>query len=138
MEHVATRWLFVSAGLEMMVSILLGYVMLIPMQPWAKGLRERWPGRAIMSVHLDLVMLSLLQVAAATGMYVLPRPHDTQIAPLLIISGWSNVLPYAWRLVGVNAFALAGDVVQKSAALVSLAGTLMLTAGWGLLVVGWL
>ena len=99
MEHVATRWLLVSAGLEMMASILLGYLMLIPMQPWAKSFRDRWPsGRAIMSVHLDLVMLSLMQVAAATGTYVLPRLHDSQVAPLLIISGWLNVLPYAWRL----------------------------------------
>jgi len=138
MEHIATRWLLVSAGLEMMASILLGYVMLIPMQPWAKGLRDRWPGRAVMSVHLDLVMLSLMQFAAAAGTYVLPRQHDALVAPLLIISGWLNVLPYAWRLVGVNAFALAGGALQKTAALVSLVGTLMLTAGWGLLITGWL
>jgi hypothetical protein len=37
--------------------------------------------------------------------------------------------PYAWRLVGVNAFALAGGAVQRFAALTSRAGTLALT-GW--------
>ena len=54
MIHAPARWLLVSAALEILASSLLGYIMLIPMQPWGKALRERWPApRALMSVHLE-------------------------------------------------------------------------------------
>jgi hypothetical protein len=139
MNHDATRWLLVSAGLEMLLSSLLGYVMLIPMQPWGKQLRERWPpARALMSVHLDMVMLALMQAAAAAGIYALPGGHARLAAALLVASGWLNVTPYAWRLVGVNAFALAGGPVQRLAASSSFVGTVALTTGWVLLVAGWI
>ena len=133
------KWLLVSAALEILASSLLGYVMLVPMQPWARGLRDKWPPtRALMSVHLDMVMLALMQLAAAFGMTALPGPHDALIAVLLVASGWFNVTPYAWRLVGVNAFALAGHALQRFAALTSFVGTVALAAGWIGLLVGWL
>jgi hypothetical protein len=139
MSHEPTRWLLVSAGLEILLSSLLGYLMLIPMQPWGKGLRERWPSpRALMSVHLDMVMLALMQAAAAAGMYAIPCHNDRLAAGLLIASGWLNVTPYAWRLVGVNAFALAGGMLQRFAASVSFVGTVALTTAWVLLVAGWM
>jgi hypothetical protein len=139
MSHEATRWLLVSAGLEMLLSSLLGYVMLVPMQPWGNRLRDRWPSaRAIMSVHLDMVMLALMQAVAAAGIYVLPGRHEQLAAVLLVASGWLNVTPYAWRLVGVNAFAFAGGAVQRVAASSSFVGTVALTTGWVLLVAGWI
>jgi len=138
-HHGPTKWLLASAALEILASSLLGYIMLIPMQPWARGLREKWPSaRAIMSVHLDMIMLALMQVAAAFGMTVFPSAHDSLYAVLLVTSGWLNVTPYAWRLVGVNAFALAGHSLQRFAALTSFAGTVALTAGWIGLLMGWL
>jgi hypothetical protein len=139
MKHGPTQWLLVSAALEIIAACLLGFVMLVPMQPWATRLRARWPStKALMSVHLDLVMLALMQVAAGAGMHALPGPHDRLAAVLLVASGWSNVGPYAWRLVGVNAFALGGRPLQKLAALTSGAGTIALTAGWIVLLVGWI
>jgi len=139
MAHSPQQVLFVSAALEFIVSCGLGFVMLIPMQPWARGLRERWPpARALMSVHLDLVMLALMQAAAGAAVFVLPRPHDGLAAVLLVTSGWLNVTPYAWRLVGVNAFALSGGPLQRFAALTSLLSTLALTGGWITLLSGWL
>ena len=133
------KWLLVSAALEILASSLLGYVMLVPMQPWAKGLREKWPSaRVLMSVHLDMIMLALMQVAAAFGMKAIPGSHDRLIAMLLVSSGWLNVTPYAWRLVGVNAFALAGRALQQFAALTSFVGTVALTSGWIGLLVGWI
>lgn len=138
MEHAPTRWLLVSAGLEMLLSSLLGYVMLIPMQPWGKRLRERWPStRALMSVHLDMVMLALMQAAAAVGTYALPAAHDRIAATLLVASGWLNFAPYAWRMLGVNAFAFDGGPTQRIAASTSFIGTVALTAGWVVLVTGW-
>jgi hypothetical protein len=128
-----------SGALEIIVSCLLGFVMLLPMQPWGKALRERLPAtRGLMSVHLDLLMLALMQIAAAFAIRALPGAHDPWVAGLLISSGWLNVTPYIWRLAGVNAFALAGSPLQRFAALLSLASTLALTSGWLVLLVGWL
>jgi len=139
MTHSPQHLLFASAALEFVASCLLGFAMLIPMQPWARGLRERWPpARALMSVHLDLVMLALMQAAAGAGVFVLPGSHDWVAACLLVASGWLNVTPYAWRLVGVNAFALAGGPLQRFAASTSLISTLALTGGWVTLLAGWL
>jgi len=132
-------WLLVSGALEIIVSCLLGFVMLLPMQPWGKALRERLPPtRGLMSVHLDLLMLALMQIAAAFAIRALPGAHDPWVAGLLISSGWLNVTPYIWRLAGVNAFALAGRPLQRFAALLSLASTLALTSGWLVLLAGWL
>jgi hypothetical protein len=133
------KWLLVSAALEILASSLLGYVMLVPMQPWGKGLREKWPpARALMSVHLDMIMLALMQAVAAFGVVALPGPHDRLIAVLLVSSGWLNVTPYAWRMVGVNAFALTGGALQRFAALASFVGTVALTGGWVGLLIGWI
>ena len=133
------KWLLVSAALEILSSSLLGYVMLVPMQPWAKGLREKWPpASGLMSVHLDMIMLALMQATAAFGMTALPGAHDRLVGVLLVASGWLNVTPYAWRMVGVNAFALAGSSLQRFAALTSFAGTVALTTGWVVLLVGWI
>lgn len=139
MNHGPTQWLLVSAAIEIITSCLLGFVMLVPMQPWASGLRARWPPtRALMSVHLDLVMLALMQAAAGLGMRAIPGHSDRLAAVLLIVSGWLNVTPYAWRIAGVNAFALAGGPLQLFAALLSFAGTLALTSGWCCLLWGWI
>jgi hypothetical protein len=133
------KWLLVSAALEIVASSLLGYVMLVPMQPWGKALREKWPSaRGLMSVHLDMIMLAFMQAVAAFGMAALPGAHDRLIATLLVSSGWLNVTPYAWRMVGVNAFALAGRPLQQFAALTSFVGTVALTGGWVGLLVGWI
>src|SRR3954451_8516624 len=140
MTHGPAHLLFVSAAFEIVASCLLGFIMLIPMQPWARGLRERWPpARALMSVHLDLVMLALMQAAAGAAVTALPANHDRLAAWLLVASGWLNVTPYAWRLVGVNAFALTGGgPLQRFAASTSFVGTLALTGGWITLLAGWL
>jgi hypothetical protein len=134
-----TRWLVVSGALELIASSLLGYVMLLPMQPWGARLRTRLPPpRALLGVHLDLLMLALMQLAAGVAMKMLPGPRDRWSAVLLIASGWLNVTPYIWRMAGVDAFALAGGPLQRVAATISLASTLALLAGWVSLVAGWL
>jgi hypothetical protein len=138
-SHSPTHWLLVSATLEIIVASLLGFVMLIPMQPRFQALRASWPPtRALMSVHLDLVMLAFMQLLAGLAMRAFPGPHDRLAGVLLVGSGWLNVAPYAWRMVGVNAFALAGGPLQRFAALTSLAGTLALTGGWIALLAGWI
>ena len=139
MKYGPMQWLLVSAALEFLTSCLLGYVMLVPMQPWAGKLREKWPKpHALLSVHLDLVMLALMQIAAGLGMKAIPGAHDSLVAGFLIASGWLNVTPYAWRLVRVNAFVLGGGPLQIFASLTSFISTVLLTGGWLLLLRGWL
>ena len=138
MKHGPTTWLLVSAATEMLVASLLGYAMLIPMQPWGERLRARWPApRVLMSIHLDLALLSLMQFAAGAAIHAAPGPRDALAAALLVGAGWLNVTPYLWRAVGVNAFVLAGGALQRGAALLSLLGTVALTAAWLLLLVNW-
>jgi hypothetical protein len=138
-NNAPTQWLLVSAALEIVASSLLGFVMLVPMQPQWSNLRARWPPhKVLMSVHLDLVMLAFMQLGAGLAMRAIPGPHDRLAALLLVTSGWLNVAPYAWRLVGVNAFAFAGGPVQRFAASTSFAGTLALVAGWLVLLRGWI
>jgi hypothetical protein len=133
------HWLLVSAAAELIAACLLGFVMLLPMQPWGAALRQRLPPtRGLLSVHLDLIMLALMQLAAAAAMRAVPATHDRPVALLLVVGGWMNVTPYVWRLAGVNAFALAGGPLQRLAALFALASTLALTAAWTILLVGWL
>jgi len=138
MNNGPITWLLVSAAAEMLVASLLGYAMLIPMQPWGQRLGVRWPPpRVLMSIHLDFVMLSLMQFGAAAGIHALPGPRDGLAAALLAVSGWLNVTPYLWRAAGVNAFVLAGGALQRAAALLSLVGTLALVTGWLVLLLGW-
>jgi hypothetical protein len=138
MSAEPARWLLVSGGLEIIVSSLLGYAMLLPMQPWGAGLRARMPPtRALLSVHLDLIMLALMQFAAGLAMKWVPGARDRWAAVLLIASGWLNTTPYIWRMAGVDAFALAGGPLQRVAATISLLSTLALLSGWILLVAGW-
>ena len=113
--------------------------MLVPKQPWGGKRREKWPKPpAHRSAHLDLVMLALMQIAAGLGMNAIPGSHDPLVARFLIVSGWLNVTPYAWRLVRVNAFALGGGPLQIFASLTSFMGTVLLAGGWLLLLLGWL
>jgi hypothetical protein len=138
MNHGPTTWLLVSAAAQMLVASLLGYAMLIPMQPWGQRLRARWPApRVLMSIHLDLALLSLMQFAAGAAIHAVPGPRDALAAALLVGAGWLNVTPYLWRAVGVNAFVLAGGALQRGAASLSLVGTVALTTGWLLLLVNW-
>ena len=138
MKHGPTTWLLVSAAAEMLVASLLGYAMLIPMQPWGQRLRARWPApRVLMSIHLDLALLSLMQFAAGAAIHAVPGPRDALAAALLVWAGWLNVTPYLWRAVGVNAFVLDGGALQRVAALLSLLGTVAVTAAWLLLLVNW-
>lgn len=139
MKYGPMQWLLVSAALEFLTSCLLGYAMLVPMQPWAGKLREKWPKpHALLSIHLDLVMLALMQIAAGLGMKAIPGAHNALVAGMLIGSGWLNVTPYAWRLARVNAFVLGGGPLQLFASLTSLLSTVLLTGGWLLLLRSWL
>jgi hypothetical protein len=133
------RLLVVSAALQMVFAIVVGFLMLIPMQPWGRGLGRLLPRpRELGSAHLDWIVLALAQFAAAFALQTFPVAGVHLCAWLLVIGGWLNPLPYVFRGYGVNAFVLGGPSSQRAASLVALSSSLALAGGWGLLAYAWL
>jgi hypothetical protein len=136
----AERLLLVNAGLQVLVSSLLGMVMLLPLQPWVPAVLKRLPPpRALLPVHLDLYMLAFMQALAALAVWRLGAPAGVGLAAvLLVLGGWLNPLPYLFRLFKVNAFVLGGGPVQVLASLLALASALGIIVAWTILLAGWL
>lgn len=133
------RLLTANAALQVLASSVLGFLMLIPMQPWAKGLREKVPMKALLSTHLDWLMLAFMQWGATLVMTQWPESKLLWVAWLLVIGGWANVAPYLFRGAGIDAFAFAGRPVQLFAAglsFISAAGLLVAWAAIAVIIVG--
>lgn len=122
-----------NAAAQVLVSSLLGTLMLVPMQPWAKGLRGRWNAKALLAMHLDLYMLAFMQWGAAFTMQQWPSTASTIAACLLVFGGWVNPLPYLLRGFGLNAFVFAGGGAQRFAAGVAGMSVLAIIVAWALL-----
>lgn len=121
-------WLCVSGAIEMLAACILGWLMLVPMQPWGKRFAPRRLNlRDVLAVRLDLVMLSLIQLAAAFLLaHFQVAFHARAIAAPLIVGGGLNPGPYLVRAAGINAFAFAGNWKQRLAASISGASSLSL------------
>ncbi len=136
------RVLLVNAALQVFASSVLGFVMLLPMQPWVPASVKRLPpARALLPVHLDLYMLAFMQALAALAMIHLGLPRlPGVVVALLVFGGWMNPLPYLFRLFKVNAFVLGpgGGLRQWVAA--SLAGLSAsgIVAAWAIALSSWL
>lgn len=124
------RLLTGNAALQVLASCLLGFGMLVPRQPWAKTLAPRFNQKALLSVHLDWLMLAFMQWGAVLVMTQWPGAARAWVAWLLVVGGWLNVLPYLCRAFGIDAFVLAGRPVQVVAASVSGASSVGLLVAW--------
>ena len=117
-----------NAGAQIAFSSLLGSLMLLPFQPWLP-FYKRISGKAmkeVTAVHLDYYLLAFMQFGAAS---LLQHHVDLEmgsakedaglIAKLLIFGGWINPTAYAFRAIGINAFALdpTAPLSQNAAAL---------------------
>ena len=124
-----TALLAYNAGLQIFVSSLLGSLMLIPMQPWGKRLRPHIDFKALLSTHLDWLMLAFMQGVATFIFVHWPETKSRGVAIALVFGGWTNPVSYLLRGFGVNAFAFAGPPVQRvSAAIVGLSAACIITA----------
>jgi len=136
------RVLLVNAASQVFASSLLGFVMLLPLQPWAPAfIRRLPPTRALMPIHLDLYMLAFMQALAALAMIHVGVPSLGGLATaLLVFGGWANTLPYVFRLFKINAFVLApgGGARQWLAAGISGLSSLGIVVAWGILVASWI
>jgi len=128
------RLLTGNAALQVFVSSLLGFAMLIPRQPWAKRLAPHFDQKALLSVHLDWLMLAFMQWGAVLVMTQWPGAARPWVAWLLVLGGWLNVLPYWCRAFRIDAFVLAGRPAQVLAAAVSGLSATGLVVAWGRLV----
>lgn len=128
-------WLCTNAVAQVFVACLLGWTMLIPMQPWGKRWRELVPPRAMLAAHLDWIMLGLTQVLAAFAFTRITVAHPNWIFGLLIFGGWINPIPYLLRGKGLDAFVFAGQLKQRLATTLSGVSSLALTVAWGMLLV---
>jgi hypothetical protein len=129
-----SRLLLHSAVLQFLFSVLLGWLMLVPRQPWGKGLQ--WlKSKDFTAAHLDWFMLAFMQLGAGGLLRWHPAPHAEIVAYTLIAGGWLNPVPYVLRALGVNAFSLGGGVRQFTSALLAGMSSLAITLGWFVLVV---
>jgi hypothetical protein len=119
-----------NAGAQVLVSSLLGTFMLIPLQPWGRKLVGRIDMRSLLATHLDWLMLAFMQWGAAFIMSRWPHTRAPWIAALLIFGGWTNALPYLLRGFGINAFAMAGNAVQRISTGIAGLSVLAILVAW--------
>jgi hypothetical protein len=124
--------LTLNAAAQVLVASLLGWLMLLPMQPWGAALK-RQDLKALRSTHLDWLMLAFMQWGAAFVMTSFPQTALPYVAWLLVFGGWTNVLPYLLRGFGINAFVFAGPPKQVVSAAISGLSSLAITAAWAML-----
>jgi hypothetical protein len=129
------RTLLCNAAAQIFVACLLGWAMLIPMQPWGAALRKKGASRALLAAHLDWILLALTQCAAAMMHQVFGLRHLTLLTAVLIVGGWLNPVPYLLRAFGVDAFVFAGRWPQRLAAGIAGVSALALTLAWAS--IGW-
>lgn len=128
------RLLACSGALELAASCVLGVGMLALMQPWATALARRGPKlRDLGGMHLDLLMLAFVQIAAALLVRSFELSLSLPAAVVLMTGCWLNPVPYLVRGFGINAFALGGSRAQRFWALLGLASVVALLVGWGAL-----
>src|SRR5262245_50717210 len=110
----SVKLLVINASIQILVSSLLGFLLLIPMQPWGKNfLKNVRNVHDLRSTHLDWLMLAFMQYGAAFALVHLPITNPGLIAGLLVFGGWMNATPYLVRGIwGINAFSLSGDGKQ--------------------------
>jgi hypothetical protein len=119
-----------NAAAQVLVSSLLGSFMLIPLQPWGRKLAARVHMKSLLATHLDWYMLAFMQWGAAFIMSRWPSTAAPWLALLLIFGGWTNALPYLLRGFGINAFAMAGDALQRVSATIAGASVLAILTAW--------
>jgi hypothetical protein len=130
------KLLVVNASIQILVSSLLGFLLLIPMQPWGKNFLKKVRNlHDLRSTHLDWLMLAFMQYGAAFAIMHLPITRPYLIAGLLVFGGWMNATPYFVRGIwGINAFSMSGNGKQIVAASLGLISVIAILIAWSLIV----
>lgn len=131
-----------SFVLQIAWTTLLGWIMLLPHQPWAKdlALARMLRSKDVTAAHVDWIVLALVQVGAAI---VIPRcearlsnPHV--VAWCIICSGWYAPTVYFLKAFGINGFRATGKPnVESLVGLMGVSGTMAFTFAWAQIVRAW-
>lgn len=131
------KLLVINASIQILVSSLLGFLLLIPMQPWGKNFLKNVRNlHDLRSTHLDWLMLAFMQYGAAFALMHLPITKPGFVAALLVFGGWMNATPYLVRGIwGINAFSLSGNGKQMFSATLGLVSVLSIITAWSLIII---
>lgn len=129
----AARLLLFSGGLSILFASLLGFAMLIPLQPWGRKVFQGINFKQAGAAHLDWIMLGLMQALAAGLIVVFDLSPSSFAVWAMVFGGWLNPLPYVFRAFGINAFALAGPPLQRFAAALGAFSSTLIVVAWVLL-----
>lgn len=131
------KLLVINASIQILVSSLLGFLLLIPMQPWGKNFLKNVRNlHDLRSTHLDWLMLAFMQYGAAFALMNVSATKPGIVAGLLVFGGWMNATPYLVRGIwGINAFSLSGDGRQMFFASLGLISVLSIIIAWSWIVI---
>lgn len=133
------RLLTFSGSFAILVSCLLGFAMLIPLQPWGRKVVQSVNFRQVRAAHLDWIMLGLMQGLAGALIWTFSLQPSPFIVWALIFGSWVNPLSYLFRAFGINAFAFDGGAIQRfSAALGGVSSAALFLAWASLIHLAWL
>lgn len=127
---VATQLLVFSGALAILVSSLLGFAMLIPMQPWGRKWVKGLNFRQIGAAHLDWIMLGLMQGLAGGVILLFGLNPSSWSVWAMVVGAWLNPLAYVFRAFGVDAFSFAGAPQQRAAAALGGASSTAIAFAW--------
>lgn len=135
-----TDLLLSSFLLQILFTTILGWLMLLPHQPWAKdnALAKKLRSTHVTSAHVDWVILALLQLGAAVVLERVRVPNAAVVARCLVYSGWAAPLTYVFKAWGVNGFRFDGRLtIDSLVGLVGFTATTAHTYAWVVLVRAW-
>ena len=133
------RLLTFSGSFAILVSCLLGFAMLIPLQPWGRKAAQSFNFRQVRAAHLDWIMLGLMQGLAGALIWAYSLQPAAFLVWAMIFGSWVNPLSYLFRAFGINAFAFDGGALQRAAAaLGGISSTALFLAWAGLIHLVWL
>jgi hypothetical protein len=123
--------LMLNASIQILVSTILGFIMLIPMQPWGQDMGSYFPSmHAMLAVHLDWYMLAFMEFSCAVLFIFHPSIASSNISRALMFGGWVNPMAYLLRDIGIDAFVIGGDIRQMTAALISGLSATCILVSW--------
>ena len=125
-----TSVLLKNAAAQVLVASLLGWWMLVPLQPWGKRFAGLVTGKALLAAHLDWILLALTQGLVAVINHFFPLELPTLLTAALVVGGWLNAVPYLFRGVGIDAFVFSGPLRQRLATTLAAVSSLALTGAW--------
>ncbi|MEO1337963.1 MAG: hypothetical protein AAFV29_20130, partial [Myxococcota bacterium] len=89
-QQDAARTLVLCGGLAMTWSTIVGFLMLVPMQPWAQGIIPNFNIKHMGAAHLDWIVLALM-LGLAAGVIVYFDLQPTTAAIIALCTGaWLN------------------------------------------------